>query len=200
MHPIPNGPSTPAEPRAGRQGAAPQRRMRAACGCGSEARGVPTGGSPSSALPCAASNSPMAYNRRAHVDETTGEFRFLRQICRQSRSSRRPGACSRALRAGRRPPSRSGKGVELELIDRSAGACCPIRPSHTPQSAGNPASLDDREAYCHNIENFVGTVKLPVGVIGQVRINGLFARGDFYVPLATTEAALVASHSRRRAS
>ncbi len=52
------------------------------------------------------------------------------------------------------------------------------------------------ERYQHNVENCVGTVKLPVGIAGPLRVNGLFARGDYYVPLATTEAALVASYSR----
>lgn len=47
-----------------------------------------------------------------------------------------------------------------------------------------------------NIENFIGTVKVPLGIAGPVRVNGLHAQGDFYVPLATTEAALVASLSR----
>ena len=47
-----------------------------------------------------------------------------------------------------------------------------------------------------NIENFIGTVKVPVGVIGPLRINGLNAYGDYHVPLATTEAALVASYAR----
>ena len=42
----------------------------------------------------------------------------------------------------------------------------------------------------------IGTVKVPVGVIGPLRINGLNANGDFFVPLATTEAALVASYAR----
>jgi hydroxymethylglutaryl-CoA reductase (NADPH) len=37
---------------------------------------------------------------------------------------------------------------------------------------------------------------VPVGVVGPLRVNGLFARDDFYVPLATTEAALVASYGR----
>ncbi|MBI1880258.1 MAG: hydroxymethylglutaryl-CoA reductase [Chloroflexi bacterium] len=46
------------------------------------------------------------------------------------------------------------------------------------------------------IENFIGTVKVPVGLAGPLRVNGLFAQGDYYVPLATTEAALVASYSR----
>ena len=57
-------------------------------------------------------------------------------------------------------------------------------------------TLDERERYHHNIENFIGTVKLPVGLAGPLRVNGLFAQGDYYVPLATTEAALVASYSR----
>ncbi|MBC7804796.1 MAG: hydroxymethylglutaryl-CoA reductase [Akkermansiaceae bacterium] len=55
---------------------------------------------------------------------------------------------------------------------------------------------DAMEAYEGNIENFIGTVKLPVGMAGPLRINGLFAQGDFHIPLATTEAALVASYHR----
>jgi hydroxymethylglutaryl-CoA reductase (NADPH) len=51
-------------------------------------------------------------------------------------------------------------------------------------------------AYQHNIENLIGTVRTPVGIAGPLRVRGLFAQGDFYVPLATTEAALVASYSR----
>lgn len=50
--------------------------------------------------------------------------------------------------------------------------------------------------YQANIENFVGTVKVPVGLAGPLRVNGLFAQGDYYLPLATTEAALVASYHR----
>ncbi|MBF9035127.1 3-hydroxy-3-methylglutaryl-CoA reductase [Rhodobacterales bacterium HKCCE2091] len=50
--------------------------------------------------------------------------------------------------------------------------------------------------YAANIENMIGTVKLPVGVIGPLRVNGLHAAGDYPVPLATTEAALVASYGR----
>ena len=52
------------------------------------------------------------------------------------------------------------------------------------------------EAYQKNIENFIGTVKVPVGLIGPLRVNGVHAQGDYYVPLATSEAALVASYHR----
>ncbi len=52
------------------------------------------------------------------------------------------------------------------------------------------------ETFRRNIEHFVGTVQVPVGIAGPLRVNGLHAHDDFYVPLATTEAALVASYSR----
>lgn len=57
-------------------------------------------------------------------------------------------------------------------------------------------SLADLERYRGTVENFVGTVKVPVGIAGPLRVNGLHASGDYLVPLATTEAALVASFSR----
>jgi hydroxymethylglutaryl-CoA reductase (NADPH) len=60
----------------------------------------------------------------------------------------------------------------------------------------DPRTRDEMELYRHNIENFIGTVKLPVGVAGPLRVNGLFAQGDYHIPLATTEAALVASYNR----
>jgi hydroxymethylglutaryl-CoA reductase (NADPH) len=47
-----------------------------------------------------------------------------------------------------------------------------------------------------NIENFLGAVQMPLGLAGPLRIDGEHARGDFYVPLATTEGTLVASYSR----
>jgi len=45
-------------------------------------------------------------------------------------------------------------------------------------------------------ENFVGTLPVPLGVVGPLPIDGRHARGAFTVPLATTEAALVASYNR----
>ncbi len=47
-----------------------------------------------------------------------------------------------------------------------------------------------------NIENFVGVAQVPIGIAGPLRIEGEHARGDFYVPLATTEGTLVASYNR----
>jgi len=57
-------------------------------------------------------------------------------------------------------------------------------------------TADNAAAFAHNIEHLIGTVKVPIGIAGPLRVNGLFAQGDYYVPLATTEASLVASYSR----
>lgn len=58
------------------------------------------------------------------------------------------------------------------------------------------ATLDSAPVYARNIENFIGTLELPIGLAGPLRVNGTYAQGDYYVPLATTEATLVASYSR----
>lgn len=57
-------------------------------------------------------------------------------------------------------------------------------------------SLNMEEALKRNIENPIGTVQIPVGLVGPLKINGQHAKGDFYVPLATSEGALLASVNR----
>jgi hydroxymethylglutaryl-CoA reductase (NADPH) len=47
-----------------------------------------------------------------------------------------------------------------------------------------------------NIENFIGAAQVPIGLAGPLTVVGEHARGDFYVPLATTEGTLVASYNR----
>lgn len=68
------------------------------------------------------------------------------------------------------------------------------------QSAQDAKSIlwsgGDLSTFSHNIENAIGSISVPLAIAGPLRVNGSAARGDFYVPLATTEAALVASYSR----
>lgn len=62
--------------------------------------------------------------------------------------------------------------------------------------ASNLYEGEDLTVYASNIENCIGTVKMPVGVAGPIRVRGTYAQGDFLLPMATTEAALVASYHR----
>ncbi|MFL6290673.1 MAG: hydroxymethylglutaryl-CoA reductase [Thermoanaerobaculia bacterium] len=47
-----------------------------------------------------------------------------------------------------------------------------------------------------NIENPIGVAQVPLGVAGPLLVHGEHAQGLFYVPLATTEGALVRSYER----
>ena len=57
-------------------------------------------------------------------------------------------------------------------------------------------TLDMELAFAKNIENPIGTVQIPIGVAGPLKINGEHAKDEFFVPLATSEGALLASVNR----
>ncbi len=92
--------------------------------------------------------------------------------------------------------------LKLHQIDLPAARAVELRTIAIEKLTG--ASLDELRNYTidpelasqRNIENMIGAVQVPVGIAGPLRVNGEYAMGDFYVPLATTEGALVASASR----
>jgi len=47
-----------------------------------------------------------------------------------------------------------------------------------------------------NVENLLGAAQVPIGLAGPLKVNGEHAKGEFLIPLATTEGTLVASYSR----
>ena len=54
----------------------------------------------------------------------------------------------------------------------------------------------DSEKASKNVENMIGATQVPLGFAGPVLIRGDHAKGEFIIPLATTEGALIASISR----
>ncbi|MBS3102020.1 AMP-binding protein [Candidatus Woesearchaeota archaeon] len=54
----------------------------------------------------------------------------------------------------------------------------------------------DAEKLKGNIEHYIGMSQIPTGIAGPIKVNGQSAKGEFYVPFATTEGALVASVNR----
>ena len=77
--------------------------------------------------------------------------------------------------------------IRREFIEKTAGCELPHMANY---------SLDMEKASARNIENPIGTIQLPVGVAGPLKINGDYCKREVYVPLATSEGALVASINR----
>ncbi|MDE2597000.1 MAG: hydroxymethylglutaryl-CoA reductase [Sphingomonadales bacterium] len=89
--------------------------------------------------------------------------------------------------AGQRP--RFGRGASAESSSR-------FWEGRDPGALCGAATLAAIPHYAANIENMIGLAQLPVGVAGPLLVRGLHASGEYLVPLATTEAALVASYAR----
>jgi hydroxymethylglutaryl-CoA reductase (NADPH) len=54
----------------------------------------------------------------------------------------------------------------------------------------------DAATVAGNVEHFVGVAQVPLGIAGPLLVDGEYAQGEFYVPLATAEGTLVASYNR----
>jgi len=67
---------------------------------------------------------------------------------------------------------------------------------HKLNALYNESSDFDVASLNGNIENFIGFSQIPVGLAGPLSIEGSEAFGEYYIPLATTEGALVASYNR----
>jgi hydroxymethylglutaryl-CoA reductase (NADPH) len=73
-----------------------------------------------------------------------------------------------------------------EWIEQKTGA--------TLHHIGSPSF--DTEVMRGNVENAIGVAQIPLGVAGPIEIHGVNARGLFYVPMATSEGALIRSYER----
>jgi len=73
-----------------------------------------------------------------------------------------------------------------EWVERKLGVTLPL-----VASCGIPT-----DSMRGNIENPIGSIQMPLGIAGPLQVHGAHANGTYYVPLATTEGALVRSYER----
>jgi len=82
--------------------------------------------------------------------------------------------------------------IRCESIEEKTGASLDlIRNSNVDN-----CNLIDDGRILSGIEMKVGAARIPMGIAGPLKINGEYAKGETYVPLATNEAALVAGVQR----
>ena len=74
----------------------------------------------------------------------------------------------------------------LVFVEGLAG----VKTHHLRQYSFDPAILPG------NIEHFSGVAQIPIGFAGPLLMNGEHAKGEFFIPLATSEGTLVASYNR----
>jgi len=74
----------------------------------------------------------------------------------------------------------------LAFVEKFTG----VKTHHLRQYSFDPAMLPG------NIEHFSGVAQIPIGFAGPLLMNGEYAKGEFFIPLATTEGTLVASYNR----
>jgi len=97
--------------------------------------------------------------------------------------------------------TKRGGHIPRDDLDDYGSAMIQARQAYFESATGNKLnhvakySIDPNELK-GNIEHFIGVAQVPIGIAGPLTIHGEHAKGDFVVPLATTEGTLVASYNR----
>jgi len=77
--------------------------------------------------------------------------------------------------------------IRREALERLAGVRLDAIGHH---------SFDTTLAAKRNCENMIGVAQIPMGIVGPLTVHGEHIDGDVWVPMATTEGALLASINR----
>ncbi|HET6991843.1 MAG TPA: hydroxymethylglutaryl-CoA reductase [Bacteroidia bacterium] len=84
--------------------------------------------------------------------------------------------------------SAEGQSLRLDYLKKETGKNADV--------LSGKNQFSDTKILEGNIENYIGMTQIPTGIIGPLKVLGTAAEGDFFVPLATSEGALVASYHR----
>ena len=89
---------------------------------------------------------------------------------------------------------------EIEKYTKTANEAADIRRKYIEIKTGTQLkhiskySIDMTDTAKKNIENPIGTIQIPVGVVGPIVIDNNEENIETYVPMATTEGALLANN------
>lgn len=89
---------------------------------------------------------------------------------------------------------REKKGTQQRALKKRQSVLQQWQPGKYQELFETP--FDVERAGSRNCENLVGSVAIPLGVAGPVKIQATCLTGEYLLPLATTEGALVASVNR----
>jgi hydroxymethylglutaryl-CoA reductase (NADPH) len=102
-----------------------------------------------------------------------------------------------ALNTGKRIPGSLPRDVEDDASEKIIRARQAFINEHTGVDLKHITRYSiDPHLTRGNIEHFTGVAQVPMGFAGPLLVNGQHAKGEFYVPLATSEGTLVASYNR----
>jgi hydroxymethylglutaryl-CoA reductase (NADPH) len=90
-------------------------------------------------------------------------------------------------------PRAEGDDLSPHAVEARRKAWTQAAQSAAPHVFGAPVPF---EAARGKIENFVGFAQVPLGIAGPIRVDTSGGVREVYVPMATTEGAMVASYSR----
>lgn len=65
-----------------------------------------------------------------------------------------------------------------------------------PKYISGQQQIDHSQSFKGNIENFIGFAQVPIGLAGPLLLDGSAGMSEHWIPMATTEGALVASYDR----
>jgi hydroxymethylglutaryl-CoA reductase (NADPH) len=105
------------------------------------------------------------------------------------------------VRDSLRPPARPSEALPRDGTDDYTPEIIAARQAFIQERTGSGLEHVSRYSFdphvaAGNIEHFTGVAQVPIGFAGPLRVNGEYARGEFFVPLATSEGTLVASYNR----
>jgi hydroxymethylglutaryl-CoA reductase (NADPH) len=117
--------------------------------------------------------------QKGEIKQQHLEYEVFRQLFRKNRENVAE-ACTIAAK------------IRCEVLEENTGKQLDI----IKRSEINTSALLDDNTILPGIEMRIGAALIPMGVAGPMKVNGQYANGEYYIPLATNEVALIAGVQR----